>query len=242
MAAVHGRHTGVYFNGVDLTSVLNEAELSVDAETADVTTFATTGWRDHIGGLLGATFSSSGFYDPVVTAPRDSLTVETGVLTYCPGGRSAVGDLARLHIVLGTSYAESSSLEDAVAIAWEALVTGPIAFGYLLHPLAEDTNNTTGSGKDDGAATSTGWSAHLHVTAVDGGSWVVKLEDSANGSDWADVTGGAFTAKTAAGGERLLSASATTTLRRHVRYTATRTGGSAGNGITFALAIARSNA
>jgi hypothetical protein len=81
----------------------------------------------------------------------------------------------------------------------------------------------------------------LHVTAVDagGGSWVIKLEDSANGSDWTDVSAGAFAAKTAVGAERLRSAASTTTLRRYVRYTATRTGGSAGEGITFFVAYAR---
>jgi hypothetical protein len=38
--------------------------------------------------------------------------------------------------------------------------------------------------------------------------------------------------------QRLTSA-AGATLRRYVRYTATRTGGSVGNGITFALAYSR---
>ena len=246
MAAKHGRTAGVYFNGVDLSGYLNEAEMSVDAETADVTTFAPTaaGWRDKISGLLGATFTAAGFYDPDMTSPRDSLAVAGGVLTYCPGGRATIGDLSRAMSVIGTSFAESSNLEDAVAIAWNAEVSGAIAFGYLLHPLAEDTNTTTGATRDDtaGAAAANGWTAHLHVTAVDGGSWVVKIEDSANGSTWADLTGATFAAKTAAGGERLVSATSTTAIRRFIRYVATRTGGAGGDGITFALALARSNA
>lgn len=244
MAFKHGRFAGVYLDSRDLSPYLNEASMSIDAETADVTTFdqADTGWRDHIAGLLGATFSTSGFYDPAEFARLNSVALDGVALTYCPGAREAVGDPARLMAVIGSSYGESSTVAESVGIAYDAQVSGAVAFGYVLHPLAEDTNTTTGSSKDDTAATTTGWTAHLHVTAVDGGSWVVKLEDSANNSDWSDVTGGAFTAVTTSDGQRLTSASATTTLRRYVRYTATRTGGAGGDGITFALAIARSNA
>ena len=73
---------------------------------------------------------------------------------------------------------------------------------------------------------------------MDGGSWVIQLEDSADNGSWANVSGGAFTAATGATSQRLTSA-AGATLRRYTRYTATRTGGSVGNGITFGLAIAR---
>ena len=244
MAAVHGRKAAVYFQGADLSVLLKEAEMSIDADVADVTTFADVTWRKKIAGLLGGEFTASGFYDPTTVTMANSIVLpDTGIttLTYCPGDSSAVGDLARLCKVLGTSYAETSSTNDAVAAAWSAQITGAVAFGYLLHPLAEDTNTTTGASKDDGAATATGWTAHLHVTAIDAGSWVVKLQDSADNSAWADVTGGAFTAVTVVSGERIVSATSTTTLRRYVRYVATRTGGTAGDGITFALAIARSN-
>jgi hypothetical protein len=121
------------------------------------------------------------------------------------------------------------------------MASGPIGFGDILHILTEDTNTTTGATKDDTAATATGWIAHLHVTAVDAGSWVVKLEDASasNFSDGAVVTDGTFTAATGATSQRLVSAAETTALRRYVRYVATRTGGAGGDGITFALAYSR---
>jgi hypothetical protein len=70
---------------------------------------------------------------------------------------------------------------------------------------------------------------------------VVKLQDASasNFSDGADVTGGAFTAATTPTSQRLQSATATTALRRYVRYVATRTGGAGGDGITFGLAYSR---
>lgn len=242
MSFRHGKNTKVWFNGLDLSPYLNAAGMDVSRDLSDITTFGSNGWKEFLSGLLSATFAFEGHYDPTQNtiwgATEGQFGTDNGVLTYCPGGGAAVGDLARLALITGSDYRESSPIGDKVAMAWDVTNEGDLHFGYVLHPLAEDTNTTTGSTRDDGAATTNGWTAHIHCPALDGGSWVVKLEDSANGSAWADVTGGAFTALTAAGYQRLQSL-AGATLRRYVRYTATRTGGSVGNGITFALAIAR---
>jgi len=220
----HGRNTAIYFNSKDVSAYLNDAGIDVDVDTSDTTTFQAT-WKTALVGQAAAKLGFQGLYDPTLTDLAASVGVDFGanVLTYCPAGALAVGDRARLINVATTAYAESS----------------PVGFGDVLHILSKDTNTTTGAGKDDGAATSTGWIAHLHVVAVDGGSWAVKLQDSADGSAWADVTGASFTAVTGAAKERLVSAATTTQLRRHVRYVATRTGGSTGDGITFVLAYAR---
>jgi hypothetical protein len=62
-----------------------------------------------------------------------------------------------------------------------------------------------------------GWAAYLHVFAFTGTSVTVTLQDSANGSTWANLSGGAFTAATAAGKQRLASSSSTATVRRFMR-------------------------
>lgn len=238
MASRSGRSTQVFFGGRDLSGFLNSGELDVDVATMDTTTFGNS-WKTSIADILDASFSTSGFYDPDLTDLQAALDVDGGVLTWCPGG-GAIGDRARMLLVTGTSYGQSSQVGEVVAFAWDAVSEAALAIGDVLHALTEDTNTTTGPTKDESASSSTGWTAHLHVTAVDAGAWVIKLEDSANGSSWSDVTAGAFASKSAAGAERLRSASGTTTLRRYVRCTATRTGGSSGDGITYALAIARS--
>jgi hypothetical protein len=242
VAFKHGKSTAVWFNGLDLSPYLNSAGMSVSVGTGDTTTFQNGGWSTSLAGIASATKSFAGLYDPAVTQLEDALAVNSGVLTYCPAGAVAVGDKARLAAVTGTSFSQSSPVGDIVAVGWEVQTQTAVAFGQVLHLMAEDTNTTTGTGKDDTGATATGWTAHLHVTAVDGGTWTIKLEDSANNTDWADVTGGSFTAATGATAQRLTSAAATTALRQYVRYTATRAGGSAGNGITFALGYARTRA
>ncbi len=239
MVAKHGSRAAVAWNQYDVSGYLRSAELSVEVETGDTTVFG-NGWTTALPGLGDATASFEGLYDPATQAHwRDQLGVSSGVLTYAPSGWSAIGDPARLLLGTSTAYAESSPVGDVVSFSWEVMSEDHFAGGQVLHPLGEDTNTTTGAEKDDSAATATGWTAQLHVTAVDAGSWVIKIEDAAVSNTYSDVTGGAFTAATAATSQRLVSASSTTALRRYVRYTATRTGGTAGDGITFLLSYAR---
>lgn len=237
MAFKHGKSTSVYLNAVEISGYLNSVDLNATTDVADTTTFGAT-WKNGLTGAISATADYGGLYDGA-NAQADLLPLlAPGVLTICPVGGATIGNPARLFNAYDTTYAESVPVGGVVAIAGSWFADGTVGIGDVLHVLGEDTNTTTGSSKDDTAATSTGWTAHLHVTAVDAGSWVVKLEDSANNSAWADVSGGAFTAATTATSQRLTGATGAT-LRRYVRYTATRTGGAGGDGITFVLAYAR---
>jgi hypothetical protein len=238
--AFHGKNSRIYVAAVERTAWLNSLDVGVDLDTADTTVFAST-WKTAIPGTLAGTMSLAGFYDPAVSQFADLATAATEgtVITVCPGGGTAIGDPARMGVVTQSSYGESSPVGGVVAFTSAFTMVGAVGLGYLLHPMSEDTNDTIGATRNDGAATSTGWTATLHVTAVDGGSWATYLQDSANGTDWAGVADASFSAVTGAASQRLVSASATTTLRRYVRYYNVRSGGSAGDGITFAIALAR---
>lgn len=238
MAFKHGRSTAVWYGQYDMGAYLNTASLQGSGDTADTTTFSNVGWKTSIAGTLSASVSMGGFADADFTALDSILGSGGGVLTYCPAGALAIGDRARLVSVITSALVRSAPVGGVVALGWDVQADSAVGIGDVLHILSKDTNTTTGASKDDAAATTTGWIAHVHVTSVDGGSWVIKLQDSADSSSWSDVTGAAFTAATGATAERLVSASGAT-LRRYVRYVATRTGGSAGQGITFALAYAR---
>lgn len=238
MAFAHGRNSAVWWNSANLSGYLDNTDLSIDVDTGETTTYGQT-WKTYLAGLVDATVGFTGKYDATAgDSLEGQLGTDSGVLTYCPGGASTIGDRARLVSVTGSTYSESSPVGDIVTFAWDVQSQNVVGLGWVQHPLAEDTNTTTGSSYDGGAATTTGWTAHLHVSAVDAGSWTISLEDSADNSSWASVTGGSFTAATGATSQRLASA-AGATLRRYTRYVATRSAGSAGDGITFGLAIAR---
>lgn len=240
MPFVHGSKTRVMLDGIDLSPFLTAADLTLDVDAADTTTFRAA-WKSAIAGTIASRGDFSGLYDPTQLTVRDligdDVSLTGGVLSVSPDGADVIGQPARLLLIISSSYIESSPVGGVIGMRWSVLSAQVQGIGLVLHPLAEDTNTTTGADRDDGAATTTGWTAHLHVTAVDAGSWVVKLQDAAT-TDWTDVSGGSFTAKTGAGSQRLVGA-AGATLRRHVRYVATRTGGSAGDGITFMLAYSR---
>lgn len=238
MAFKHGKNAAVLYGGVDMSPYLFGADLSIAVDTADTSTFASS-WRTYIPGLTGGGYEFEGLYDPAETNIQAALGTGGGVLTVCPSG-SAVGDLVRLVPVITSDYGQSSPIDGVVGFSWGVVAEAAIAAGKLIHALTKDTNTTTGNAIDGTASSSTGWTGHLHVTSVDGGSWVITIEDSADGATgWATIA--TFAAKTGAGAERLLSASATTTVKRYIRVKATRTGGSAGQGITYALGFARTN-
>ncbi len=77
-----------------------------------------------------------------------------------------------------------------------------------------DTSATNGASLDGGAASNFGGQAYLQVEAVTGTSVTVTLQDSADNSSWANITGGAFTAATGRGAQRIAF---TGTVRRYVR-------------------------
>ena len=243
MAPKDGAGTSVWLDLIDASQFFNEAGIDLSVETAETTTFQpgiSPAWKAFIEGVASSKVTVKGFYDQVNDAAMVAKIRNGGsVLTYGPHGLVAIGDPARLVLVHDTAVAESSPVGGAVLMSATFAGDAPVGLGWALHPIAADSGTTTGATRNDLAATTAGWQAHLHVTAVSGAptSWTVKLQDSADGTTWADVTGGAFTATTIPAAQRLVSA-AGATLRAYVRYVATVVGGTTPT-ITFGLAYAR---
>lgn len=245
MPFVHGKAASVWMDNVDASQFFNEAATEISVDTAETSTFQ-AGWKTFIEGVAGAKVAVKGFYDKVNDAYLATNIQDGGsVMTVIPGGSipAAIGDQARLVLVHDVQFAETSPVGGAVLAAASYQGDTPVGFGWVLHSVAvTDSGTTTGAGRNDGAATSTGWTAHLHILAITGSptSWTVKLQDSADGSSWADLAGGGFTATNVATGsaQRLRGATTTTTLRQWVRYVATVVGGTSPT-ITFGLAYSR---
>jgi hypothetical protein len=226
----------------DASQFFNEAALDIGVDTGETSTFQGT-WKTFIEGLASAKATVKGYYDKVNNAYLMGNIMDGGsVLTLIPAGSipSAIGDLARLVLIHATDIAESSPVGGVVLVSAAYQSDTPVGFGAVLHGIGvTDSGTVTGASRDDTAATTTGWTAHLHVIAVTGAptSYIVKLQDSADNSAWADVSGGSFSSFTAAGSQRLRGAVGAT-LRRYVRYVATVVGGASPT-ITFGLAYSR---
>jgi hypothetical protein len=103
-----------------------------------------------------------------------------------------------------------------------------------------DSAATNGTALDQTTvSTAFGWQAYLQVFAMAGTDVTVKLQDSADNSTFADLTGAAFSpiTTTTPGGQRLQAASATATVRRYVRASTTTAGGF--TNLVFAVAFVR---
>ncbi|MGW5467684.1 hypothetical protein [Streptomyces chartreusis] len=99
--------------------------------------------------------------------------------------------------------------------------------------LRTDTSATNGTSFDTGASASFGAQAYLQVTAFTGTSVTVKIQDSADNSSFADVSGLSFAAVSSTPNTQRLQLGATATVRRYVRAVTTGTFSSA----TFAVVL-----
>jgi hypothetical protein len=135
LVARHGRTAAFYLNSVALTSFLDTLELPFDVETADTTTFGNN-WKASIPGLIGATISGSGSYDPTNTTGPSSaiLAVIAGgaavTFAHFPGG-SVSGQRTNTGSCIVTNFTESSAVGDKVAFSFEAQVTGTVTSGTV---------------------------------------------------------------------------------------------------------------
>lgn len=103
--------------------------------------------------------------------------------------------------------------------------------------LRTDTAATQGTAVDFAAATSFGFQMYLQVTAFSGTDVTVKLQDSADNSSFADLSGAAFVQTTAARTTQRVAVGGTATVRRYVRATTVTTGGF--TSVTFAVALVK---
>ena len=131
MAFRHGKTASLSVAATILQAYLDSAALNVTNETADTTAFGST-WTSAIPGLLGATLSGSGFYDPTAsTGPQEVLwTAFTGgasvAFIYYPGGNTS-GQRSYSFSGIVTSMEEAASATDKVTFSFEVLVTGAVS-------------------------------------------------------------------------------------------------------------------
>lgn len=230
----------VLADGFDLTAFLNKYSIERMVDLVETTTMATTGavYVSRIGGTKDGKVSLAGFWDGTATTGIDvradaQLNGASFYQTIVHGGNT-YGNRAGVMTVKEGNYKTEASVSDAVSFSLDEEIDGAISGGWLLHALGAETGaGNDSTSKDLGASGYTGFRANLHVTAFSGTSITPKLQDSANNSVWADLTGGAFSAASAVGAQQI--SSSTQAVRQYVRTAWTGTISS----VTFAVAIAQ---
>lgn len=166
--------------------------------------------------IVGQQTSTATFdliYDTAQAAHADAWRTAAKVpVTYLPVG-TAVGDNAFLFDSIRTEYSITTSVSGTVDASLSTQTTGDTGFGVCLSPLTAITADGNGSSVDNGASSSNGAVAHLHVTAFSGlSSNVIVVEHSTNNSTW--TTLGTFATVSGATSQRL---DITGTVNRYTR-------------------------
>lgn len=148
----------------------------------------------------------------------------------------AIGSAAANLIAKQVNYDPNRAADSALTIGGSTQGNGyALEWGEQITPgVRTDTSATNGASFDNGAATSFGAQIYLQVEAVTGTSVTVTVQDSADNSSWSNLTGGAFTAATGRGVQRIATAN-NATVRRYLRVATSGTFTSA----IFAVALVR---
>lgn len=239
MARQHGKDVQVYLGGYDRSGDLSEVEITAGADVHDVTNFASAGWKEGSPGLIGWTASISGFYDPAAGGFGRQMESILGAsclaFSVYDGDADAIGDSG---VLLGPGIVKSRgqpiSVAEMIKLEGEIEGSGRAGlFGKLLHPLGQETGTGDESSLDNGASSANGGRANLHITAITG-TWTIKVQHSANNSDWSDLV--TFTQAAEAGGVTAESKEVTGTVNQYLRVSSTE---DVAGSITFVCGFAR---
>lgn len=202
MPAAHGRSSAVFLNAYNVSAFLSSFDSTKTVDTAEVTTFGSTS-KSYVVGLRDGTITLGGYFDGGAGALDEImgnilLSDSVNALSICEEGAGVVGNRCTVAQVLDTSYQITGSISDAVSINAEFQADGTGSSGayrgVVLGALGTYSNGQNTTSVNNGAASSNGIVANLHIITA-GASTTVNIQHSTNNSTW--VTLASFTASSA---------------------------------------------
>lgn len=235
MAFVHSSAGRILLNEDHVSAYVTGYTFTHRRELSDVTTVLDTGSK-WLPGLLTGSLSVRALHDPAAGALHEEIyaaigTDDAALWTFFPDGYT-LGQPALIASTDVEGYTVDATVREAVTLGIETAPNDGVDVGVSLHALSAETADGNGTSVDNTAASSNGGVATLHVTAFSGlTDAVIKIQDSANNTDFADII--TFTTVTSTTWERK---TVTGAVRRYVRATVDVTGTGS---VTYAVAFAR---
>lgn len=231
MSFTRGAATKVMHGAVDLSAYFRDFDHPNEVDVEDSTTFGKSA-KTYIPTLTDSTLSLEGLWDGAIGAVDEVLAPVLGggakPLTIGVGGL-AHGTVAKLTDALEVKYQVKAGVGGLVEVAAEFQANEGGLSGFSLLDLGAQASTANGTALDNGAASTNGGAANLHVVSGTG-SLTAKVQHSVDNSVWVDLI--TFAAATGAASEHKR---ATGTVNRYVRATWAITTGP----FTFTLAFAR---
>jgi hypothetical protein len=228
MAKSGGLGDNLYIAGFNASGDIGSLGAIGGGPAALVMTGIDKGAFERIGGLRDGRMEYTAFFNHVQagTGTHEKLAplpTSDQILTYCRG--TTLGDAAACLVSKQIGYDPTRGDDGSLTFSVQAQANGfGIEWGQQLTAgLRNDTVATNGASIDTTAAASFGAQAYLQVTGFTGTSATIKVQDSADNSTFADVTGLTFTAVTAAPASERLAITNVATIRRYLRVATTGT-------------------
>lgn len=189
-------------NELQAAGYANAVELTASAETKEVTTFASNGYKQYIVGLATWMANISGYQDQTGPSPSTLFTPSTlgatDTLTLSVPG-TTVADPAFFGSSIDTQQTDTAQVGEAAAWSGGWAGTGRLIKGQLLHPSAARTatgNGTTTTFTTPTATQSLWASFHVHSVSGTGTiTFTVQTDDAVGfGTPTTRITSTAFAA------------------------------------------------
>jgi hypothetical protein len=242
MSKQSGLGDNLYVAGYDLSGDIGSlGRISGGPALLEVTGIDKSGF-ERIGGKRDGGIEFAAWFNPANNQAHDrleDLPTTDQIVTY--GRGTVLGSPAAALVAKQVNYDGNRTEDGGLSFAVEALGQGTgLEWGRLLTAgKRTDSGAANGTGVDNGAASSFGLQAYLHVFAFTGTSATVKLQESQNdgaGDPYADVTGGGFTAATGITSQRIITAGGQA-VERWLRVVTTGTF----SNLIFAVMVARND-
>ncbi len=240
--ALIGDYIQVLVGGYDLTGDSNKVDINDKKATYEVTAFGDV-VHNFIAGKRTLSLKHSGFMNSMTAHSHPVLKGGNiqGSFSLLLGQNAApaVGDPVYSLYFQQASYAALPEVNKFVPFSADFLNAGLLGgWGVALTPPVTFTNTTTGTAVNEGAQTTNGGAAFLHVLqAAASDTYTIIVEGSATGAFAGEQTTLAtFTLNASAIGSERKAISGT--VHQYLRFKATRTG-SAGNTVKIAVSLVR---
>lgn len=227
-----------FVDGYDLSGDVGQISgLSINVSPLSVSTIDASGEK-RIHGRVDGEISWNVFFDTALSHVALAGMPRTDRYAMWAHECAAIGDTGMAIRGKQINYDWGLGADGGLVGTVQAMGNGtPVEPGILLTPgKRTDSGATNGSSHDFGAATAYGCSAYCFLTAFTGTDITIAIEDSANNSAFASISGGSFGQFTGIGATRLQTA-VNGAVRRYTRVVTSTSGGF--TSATFVVLFAR---
>lgn len=241
--ALAGDHVQVLMGGYNLTGDQNRIQIDDSRQMHSVPAFSDA-TKKFIPGQRLAKLQHTGYMNAAVARshPVFKDVSVSGAVTILVGQNAdpVAGDMAYSLDGLQARYHVMPQIDQVIPFNADFSPRGVVGgWGVALAIPTSITNTTNGSANDNGAATTQGGTAFLHLlTAAATDRYSILVQGSTTGAFAGEETPVAtFTLNGASIGTE--SIATTTTIPRYTRWRAVRTSGAAGNTLQLAVTLVR---